>query len=351
MTKKPILEIRNLTKQYEGKVILKGVSFNVHEGEFVTILGPSGCGKSTTLNIIAGREKQNSGDLLFEGKDLSRIPTNKRQINTIFQSYALFPHYNVFENIAFGLRVKKTKEHIVRKLVGEYIKKFDLIGLEEKNINDLSGGQKQRVAVARALVLKPRILLLDEPLSALDVQIRKKMQDELKQLQEEIGITFILVTHDQEEALTLSDRVIILNQGVVQQIGTPQEIYNEPENKWVASFIGKSNVIENGIFIDDEKVKFDDVEFACNDKGFGKNETNIDIVLRPEDIQILPKNQGFFNATVEDVVFKGVFYEYLLKTKFRKFLVQSTAFHDFDKEVSIKWDKDEIHVMWKEIDD
>lgn len=348
---KTILEIRDLTKQYDGKVILKGISFNVREGEFVTLLGPSGCGKSTTLNIIAGRENPNSGDLLFEGKDLTKIPTNKREINTIFQSYALFPHYDVFENIAYGLRIKKTKEHIVQEEVGAYIKKMGLAGFEHKRVQDLSGGQRQRVAIARALILKPRILLLDEPLAALDVQLKKRMQDELKELQEQVGITFVLVTHDQEEALTLSDRIVILNDGIIKQIGTPQSIYNEPENKWVANFIGKSNIIENGVFVEDEKVLFDGKTFVCNDKGFGQNEANIDIVIRPEDIVIGEKSKGHFDGIVEDVVFKGTVYEYVIKTELRSFMVQTTQFFDFDTEISIKWDKDDIHVMWKEIDE
>ncbi|KAF5275447.1 hypothetical protein FQR65_LT16665 [Abscondita terminalis] len=231
MERKNILEIRNLTKDYEGKVILKGISFNVREGEFITLLGPSGCGKSTTLNIIGGREKPSSGEILFEGKDLNPIPSNKRAINTIFQSYALFPQYDVFDNIAYGLRIKKTKEEIVLKEVTEHIKKMGLEGQENKRVHELSGGQKQRVAIARALILKPRILLLDEPMAALDVHLRKKMQEELKELQEEVGITFILVTHDQEEALTLSDRVVVMNNGLIQQIGEPTDIYNDPENK------------------------------------------------------------------------------------------------------------------------
>ncbi|WP_338983706.1 spermidine/putrescine ABC transporter ATP-binding protein [Spiroplasma endosymbiont of Othius punctulatus] len=348
---KTILEIRDLTKQYDGKVILKGISFNVREGEFVTLLGPSGCGKSTTLNIIAGREKPNSGDLLFEGKDLTKIPTNKREINTIFQNYALFPHYDVFENIAYGLRIKKTKEHIVQEEVGAYIKKMGLAGFEHKRVQDLSGGQRQRVAIARALILKPRILLLDEPLAALDVQLKKRMQDELKELQEQVGITFVLVTHDQEEALTLSDRIIVLNDGVIKQIGTPQSVYNEPENRWVANFIGKSNIIENGMFIEDEKVSFDGKTFACNDKGFGTEEANIDIVIRPEDIIIGEKSKGFFDGVVSDVVFKGTVYEYVIKTKDRTYMAQTTQFFDFDMEVSIKWERDDIHIMWKEIDE
>ncbi|QEH61411.1 spermidine/putrescine ABC transporter ATP-binding protein [Spiroplasma chinense] len=346
-----ILEIRNLTKTYDGKVVLKGVSFNVHEGEFITLLGPSGCGKTTTLNIIGGREKQEIGDLLFEGKDLTPIPSNKRQINTIFQNYALFPHYDVYDNIAYGLRIKKMKEDLIEKEVMKYIKKFSLEGHETKRVHELSGGQKQRVAIARALVLKPRILLLDEPMSALDVQLRKRMQNELKDLQEEIGITFILVTHDQEEALTLSDRVVVMNEGAIQQIGTPEEIYNEPENRWVANFIGVSNIIDNGEMVKDLLVKFDGKEFECADKGFGENESNIDIVIRPEDIKIAEPGKGYFDGIVENIIFKGVHYEITIKCENRTYTAHTTEYHDFDKKVSIKWDASDLHVMWKEIDE
>ncbi|AKX33787.1 spermidine/putrescine ABC transporter ATP-binding protein [Spiroplasma litorale] len=349
--KKNILEIRDLTKSYDGKVVLKGVSFNVKEGEFITLLGPSGCGKSTTLNIIGGREKQESGQILFEGKDLTPIPSNKRQINTIFQNYALFPHYDVYDNIAYGLRIKKTKESLVTKEVMHYIKKFSLEGLENKRVHELSGGQKQRVAIARALILKPRILLLDEPMSALDVHLRKRMQDELKELQEEVGITFILVTHDQEEALTLSDRIVVINDGAIQQIGTPEAIYNEPENRWVAKFIGSSNIIEDGEFIKDQKVKFDQKEFECTDKGFGENQKNIDIVIRPEDVVIDEPGKGYFDGIVENIIFKGVHYEITIKCLNRIFKAHTTQFHDFDKKISVKWAPDDLHVMWKEIDE
>lgn len=348
---KNILEIRNITKSYEGKVVLKDVSFNVKEGEFITLLGPSGCGKSTILNLIGGREKPDFGEILFEGKDLAPIPPNKRQINTIFQNYALFPHYDVYDNIAYGLRIKKQKEDLIRKEVIEYIKKLQLEGHEHKRINELSGGQMQRVAIARALILKPRILLLDEPMSALDVQLRKKMQEELKNLQEEIGITFILVTHDQEEALTLSDRMVVIKEGVIQQIGTPKEVYNEPENKWVASFIGTANLIEDAVFEKDLKVSFDGKVFNCTDKGFGENQKNIDLVLRPEDIKIVSQKKGFFDGIVENVIFKGVHYEISIRTDKRLFIAHTTDFYDFDSKVAVKWEKDDIHVMWKEIDE
>ncbi|AUF83791.1 ABC transporter ATP-binding protein [Mesoplasma syrphidae] len=351
MEKNNILEIRNITKDYDGKVVLKGINFNVHEGEFITLLGPSGCGKTTTLRIIGGFEKPNSGQILFEGKDLLAIPINKRQFNTIFQSYALFPHLDVFENIAFGLRNKKTKNDMVEREVMKQIRQVGLEGFENKKIMDLSGGQKQRVAIARALVMKPKVLLLDEPMAALDVQLRKTMQEELKRLQREIGITFIMVSHDQEEALSMSDRIVVLNNGNIQQIGTPEEIYNEPENLWVAKFVGSSNVIQDGKFLEDKKVKFDSKVFDCVDTNFGEDEENIDIVIRSEDIKIKKPNNGFFNGTVVNTTFKGVYSEVLIETKKgRLWKVHTTANHEVGEEVSIKWGIQDIHVMWKEID-
>lgn len=347
-----ILEMRNITKDYDGKVILKGISFNVHEGEFITLLGPSGCGKSTTLRIIGGFEKPNSGEMLFDGKNLIPIKINKRQINTIFQSYALFPHLNVFDNIAFGLRVKKTKAEIVDREVNKMIKLIGLDGFADKKVTELSGGQKQRVAIARALIMKPKILLLDEPMAALDVQLRQTMRDELKRLQREIDITFVMVSHDQEEALSMSDRVVVMNQGVIQQIGTPEEIYNEPENFWVAKFIGHSNIIQDGTFIEDHLVKFDNKEFKCMDTNFGIDQTNIDIVIRPEDVVIRKPNTGFFNGEVMSATFMGVHWEYTIKaTKGREWLVHTIENHEIGEKVSIKWNDEAIHVMWKEVDE
>lgn len=346
-----IIEIRSVTKEYDGKVVLKGVSFNVHEGEFITLLGPSGCGKTTTLRIIGGFEKPNSGQVLFEGKDLLPIKINKRQINTIFQSYALFPHLNVFDNIAFGLRNKKTKKEIIEREVMKQIRQVGLEGFEDKKVTELSGGQKQRVAVARALVMKPRVLLLDEPMAALDVQLRKSMQEELKRLQQEIGITFIMVSHDQEEALSMSDRIVVINQGAIQQIGTPEEIYNEPENLWVAKFVGASNIIQNGQMIEDKLVQIDGKTFTCLDTNFGVNEENIDIVIRPEDIELRKPNTGFFNGEIINSVFKGVHWEYLFRTtKGREWLIHTTQLKEIGEKVSIKWNPDSIHIMWKEIE-
>lgn len=345
-----IIEIRNITKDYSGKVVLKGINFNIHEGEFITLLGPSGCGKTTTLRIIGGFEKPNSGQVLFENKDLLPIKINKRQINTIFQSYALFPHLNVFENIAFGLKNKKTKKEIIDREVMKQIRQVGLEGYEDKKVTELSGGQRQRVAVARALVMKPRVLLLDEPMAALDVHLRKTMQEELKRLQKDIGITFIMVSHDQEEALAMSDRIVVMNEGNIQQIGTPTEIYNEPENLWVAKFIGASNIIQDGKFIKDRLVKFDGKEFHCLDTNFGTDETNIDLVIRPEDIDIRKPNIGFFNGEVTNAVFKGVYWELAIKTKQREWLVHTTDYFAIGTKVSIKWSIEDIHVMWKEIE-
>ncbi|AGJ91005.1 spermidine/putrescine ABC transporter ATP-binding protein [Mycoplasma putrefaciens] len=346
-----ILELRNVTKDFDGKVVLKGISFNIKEGEFITLLGPSGCGKTTTLRIIGGFEKPNSGEILFEDKNLLPIPINKRQFNTIFQSYALFPHLNVFENIAFGLRVKKTKQDMIEREVAKQIRQVGLEGYEEKKISELSGGQKQRVAIARALVMKPKVLLLDEPMAALDVKLRKTMQTELKRLQREIGITFIMVSHDQEEALSMSDRVVVMNDGNIQQIGTPEEIYNEPENAWVANFIGISNIISDGIFIKDHVVKFDGKEFKCMDTNFGEKEQNIDIVIRPEDIFIDKVDQGFFNAKVISTTFKGMLWEVIVKTnKNREWIIQTIDEYHPGQEVSIKWKYESIHVMWKEVE-
>ncbi|AVN63891.1 spermidine/putrescine ABC transporter ATP-binding protein [Mesoplasma florum] len=346
-----ILELRNVTKDYDGKVVLKGIDLNIKEGEFITLLGPSGCGKTTTLRIVAGFEKPNSGQIMFEGKDLLPIPINKRQFNTIFQSYALFPHLNVFDNIAFGLRTKKTKKDILQREVLKQIRQVGLEGFEDRNINDLSGGQKQRVAIARALVMKPKVLLLDEPLAALDVQLRQHMREELKRLQREIGITFLMVSHDQEEALSISDRVVVMNEGSIQQIGTPEDIYNEPENLWVAKFIGQSNIIEDGMFIEDNKVQIDGKTFVCNDTNFGENEKSIDIVIRPEDIEIKKTNTGFFNGTVMHTTFKGVHWELLVETtKKRIWKIHTTQAFKVDDKVSIKWNDEAIHVMWKEVE-
>lgn len=346
-----ILELRNVSKEYDGKIILKGISLNIHEGEFLTILGPSGCGKTTLLRLIAGFEKPNNGQILFNGKDLIKIPIHKREVNTIFQSYALFPHLNVFDNIAYGLKLKKISKDKIKKEVIKALSLVKLEGFEDKDINDLSGGQKQRIAVARALVLNPKILLLDEPFAALDLKLRQQMQLELKKIQREVDITFIFITHDQEEAFTMSDRVVVMNNGQIQQIGSSEDIYNEPENKWTAQFVGSSNVIEDGIFLKDNWVEFDGKKFKCVDRGFGNNESNIDIIIRPEDIDLDKPDQGFFNGVVKNTIFKGVVWEILVTVKKRKWLIHTTDFFAIGDIVSLRWNVEDIHIMWKEIEE
>lgn len=346
-----ILELRNITKEYDGKVVLKGISLNIHEGEFLTILGPSGCGKTTLLRIIAGFEQPNNGQLLFKGKDLIKIPIYKREINTIFQNYALFPQLNVFDNIAYGLKLRKVDRENIKKEVKKALDLVKLSGMEDKDVNDLSGGQKQRVAVARALVLNPKILLLDEPFAALDLKLRQQMQVELKKIQQEIDITFIFITHDQEEAFIMSDRVVVLNQGQIQQIGTPQDIYNEPENKWTAQFVGSSNVIENGIFVNDYCVRFDGKKFACSDTGFGEQERNIDIVIRPEDIDLVTAGTGFFDGIINTIAFKGLLWEIAIIANKRKWIVHTTDGFEVGNRVGLKWNVEDIHVIWKEIEE
>ena len=349
--KKNILELRNIVKQYDGNVILKQISFNIKENEFITILGPSGCGKTTILNIINGLENPSSGNVIMEGKIINKIPANKRNVNTIFQNYALFDHLTVFNNIAYGPKIKKIKYDVYKKEVTKYLELVGLKGYEDKKISQLSGGQKQRVAIARALINKPQILLLDEPMSALDVKLRKKMQIELKKIQEEVGITFILITHDQDEALTLSDRIIVLNDGVIQQIGIPEEIYNDPENLWTALFIGDSNYIKDGTFVKDYLVEIDGKEYKCLDRGFGNDERNIDIIIRPEDIVLSKKEAGFFSGEILQCKFKGVHWEIIVKTKHRNYLVHTTKQQEIASIVNLSWDEDAIHVMWKEIDE
>lgn len=345
-----ILELRNVTKDFSGQVVLKGISLNIKAGEFITLLGPSGCGKTTTLRIIGGFETPNSGELFFEGSNMLDISIHKRKVNTIFQNYALFPHLNVYQNVAYGLKVKKMKASVIKQAVLEALELVNLLGFEDKSIEELSGGQKQRIALARALVNKPKILLLDEPLSALDSKLRQQMQAELKRLQDDLEITFILVTHDQEEALSMSDRIVVMNEGQIQQIGTPENIYNEPENKWTARFVGASNIIEDAIFVHDNLVNFDGRDFRCLDKGYGINETNIDIVIRPEDIDIVSENNGYFRGVVQSEVFKGVHWEITLLTKKRKFLIHSTDNATIGKKVGIRWSVEDIHVMWKEVE-
>ncbi len=308
-----LIEFQNIVKSFDGQVVLKGVNLNIYENEFVTLLGPSGCGKTTLLRILGGFLEQDEGTVIFDGKCIDNVPPYRREINTVFQRYALFPHLNVYENIAFGLRIKKTGEDIISQKVNRMLSLVNLEGYGKRNVTKLSGGQQQRVAIARALVNEPNVLLLDEPLGALDLKLRKEMQRELKRIQQEVGITFIYVTHDQEEALTMSDKIVVMNAGEIEQIGTPLEIYNEPANAYVARFIGESNIV-SGVMLDDYRVKFDDREFECVDHGFRNNEP-VDVLIRPEDFDIVKPKDGMMRGEVKSVVFKGVHYERMVETK------------------------------------
>lgn len=310
--KKKLIQFRNIQKSFDDQIILKGINLDINENEFVTLLGPSGCGKTTLLRILGGFLEQDEGEVLVDGKDITKLPPYKRELNTVFQKYALFPNMNVYENIAFGLRLKKVSNDIIEQKVMRMLKLIGLEGYEKREITQLSGGQQQRVAIARALVNEPSVLLLDEPLGALDMKLRKEMQYELKRIQQEVGITFIFVTHDQEEALTMSDKIVVMKEGEIQQVGSPVEIYNEPVNKYVANFIGESNIIP-GRMVRDELVRFDETDFECVDKGFRPNEP-VDVVIRPEDISLVPAGKGKLNGTVESVLFKGMLNEVIVET-------------------------------------
>lgn len=308
-----LIEFRNIVKKFDGQVVLKGINLDIYKNEFVTLLGPSGCGKTTLLRILGGFLDQDEGSVIFNGEEISEIPAYKRPTNTVFQKYALFPHLNVYDNVAFGLRIKKMDEKLIEPKVNRMLELVGLSSFQSKDVTLLSGGQQQRVAIARALVNEPDVLLLDEPLSALDAKLRKEMQHELKRIQEEVGITFIFVTHDQEEALTMSDKIVVMKDGNIEQIGTPTEVYNEPANKYVANFIGESNIMD-GVMLEDYLVKFDDKEFKCVDYDFDKNQP-VDVVIRPEDIRIVKKDAGKLNGQVISTIFKGVHYEVIVETK------------------------------------
>ena len=312
MEKKKLIEFRNIVKSFDGQIVLKGVNLDIYENEFVTLLGPSGCGKTTLLRILGGFLDADEGKVIFDGEEISQKPPYERELNTVFQKYALFPHLSVYENIAFGLKIKKMSKDIIEQKVMKMLKLIGLEGYENKNTTLLSGGQQQRVAIARALVNEPKVLLLDEPLAALDLKLRKEMQYELKRIQQEVGITFIFVTHDQEEALTMSDKIVVMKNGEIQQIGTPQEVYNEPANRYVANFIGESNILP-GVMLEDYKVRFDDITFDCVDYGFKENEP-VDVVIRPEDIDIVDVKDGKMTGEVLSVLFKGVHYEIMVET-------------------------------------
>lgn len=342
---KKIIELKNISKNFEDQQVLKGIDLNIYENEFLTLLGPSGCGKTTLLRIIGGFEEPSNGQLIFDGKDISKVPPYKREVNTVFQKYALFPFLNVADNIAFGLNLKKMDKDVIEKKVSRMLELVGLKGFEKRDVTLLSGGQQQRVAIARALVNEPKVLLLDEPWGALDAKLRKDMQTELKKIQKEVGITFIFVTHDQEEALSMSDTIVVLNDGVIQQIGTPMDIYNEPQNRFVAEFIGESNIIE-GNMIKDCLVNFDGIDWECVDKGFKDNE-DIEVVLRPEDMDVVEPEAGKVSGTIISKVFMGVHYEYLVETKNRNYKVHTTENYEIGKKVGLTIDPFDIQVMHK----
>ena len=345
-----LIELRGISKSFDGEAILRGIDLDIFDSEFVTLLGPSGCGKTTTLRIIGGFETPDTGDVYFDGEKINDVPPYKRHVNTVFQRYALFPHLNVFENIAFGLRVNKpgqpkpTKDEIVAK-VTEMLALVNLRGFERRNISTLSGGQQQRVAIARALINQPKVLLLDEPLGALDLKLRKDMQKELKSIQKRTKITFIYVTHDQEEALTMSDKIVVMADGKSQQIGTPVDIYNEPQNAFVADFIGESNILD-GIMRQDYSVKFSGHEFKCLDSGFSKNEP-VDVVIRPEDVDIVPLERCMLTGKVTSITFKGDYYEIITDVCGFKWMIETSDAVADGSVVGLSIDPDAIHVMKK----
>lgn len=343
------IELKNIKKSFGDNVVLDNISLYIRENEFLTLLGPSGCGKTTTLRIIGGFESPDSGQVIFNRKDITDLPPYERQINTVFQKYALFPHLNVFDNIAFGLKIKKIKKEEIKSRVEEILRLVNLKGFENREIDSLSGGQQQRIAIARALVNEPKVLLLDEPLGALDLKLRKDMQRELKNIQKRVGITFIYVTHDQEEALTMSDTVVVMDSGNILQIGRPVDIYNEPNNEFVAQFIGESNIID-GIIHEDFIVEFSGRVFECVDKGFNKDE-EVEIVIRPEDVELVNPTDGILKGRIKHVTFKGVHYEMLAEVDEQMWMIHSTLKKDVGKEIGINIAPENIHVMKKGVAD
>ena len=342
---KELIRLRDLCMAFDDELVLDHINLYINDSEFLTLLGPSGCGKTTTLRIIGGFTTPTSGDVTFDGVRINDVPPHKRQINTVFQKYALFPHLDVFENIAFGLRIAKVPAEEIEERVTEMLGVVSLKGFEHRKITQLSGGQQQRVAIARALVNRPKVLLLDEPLGALDLRLRKAMQTELKRIQQQMGITFIYVTHDQEEALTMSDTVVVMDKGRIQQIGTPEDIYNEPKNAFVADFIGESNIL-NGTMVRDNVVKMYGKEFPCVDGGFAPNEP-VDVVIRPEDIDIVPVEQGQLVGTVTNVTFKGMQYDIIVDFRGFKWLIQTTDHSPVGARIGVKIDPDGFHIMKK----
>ena len=342
---KKIIELKNVTKAFDGEVVLDNISLDIYDNEFLTLLGPSGCGKTTTLRLIGGFESADEGDIIFMGENINDVPPHKRNVNTVFQRYALFPHLNVFENVAFPLREKKVPKAEIEQKVRDMLSLVALTGFEHRSVTSLSGGQQQRVAIARALVSQPKVLLLDEPLAALDLKLRKDMQQELKKIQKATGITFVFVTHDQEEALSMSDTVVVMSEGRIQQIGTPIDIYNEPENAFVADFIGESNILD-GVMLEDRKVAFSGHVFDCVDAGFEKKEP-VDVVVRPEDVDIVAEEKGMLKGVVTSVTFLGVHYEIIVDINGFKWMIQTTDFVDVDEHIGLYIEPDAIHIMRK----
>lgn len=339
------IELINVRKHFGDTEVLQNMNLKIRKGEFLTLLGPSGCGKTTTLRLIAGFETPSAGQILLEGTDVSNVPAHKRNVNTVFQKYALFPHMNVFENVAFGLRIKKRPEDEIKSRVEDMLRLVNLKGFGNRRVDSLSGGQQQRIAIARALVNEPEVLLLDEPLGALDLKLRQGMQSELKQIQQRVGITFVYVTHEQEEALTMSDTIVVMNEGVIQQIGTPIDIYNEPENAFVADFIGESNIVD-GVMKADYRAEFSGREFVCVDHGFSPNES-VDVVIRPEDIEITEPEAGMLTGKVVSVVFKGVHYEMLVDTGDFRYMIHSIVERQPGDTVGMSIIPEYIHIMRK----
>ena len=342
---KKLINLTGISKSYGDHVVLDDLNLYIRENEFITLLGPSGCGKTTTLRIIGGFEAPDAGSVVFDGKDITSLPPNKRNLNTVFQKYALFPHMSIAENIAFGLRIKKKSKEYINDKIRYALKLVNLEGFENRSIDSLSGGQQQRIAIARAIVNEPKVLLLDEPLGALDLKLRQDMQYELIRLKNELGITFIYVTHDQEEALAMSDTVVVMDRGKIQQIGTPEDIYNEPKNAFVADFIGESNIID-GIMRSDGVVEIFNRRFQCLDGGFAPDEA-VDVVIRPEDVDIVPEDQGQLKGTVTNVTFKGMQYDIIVDFYGFKWLIQTTDLSPVGSRIGIKIDPDGIHVMKK----
>ena len=342
---KKIIELKNITKSFDGEVVLDHINLDIYDNEFLTLLGPSGCGKTTTLRLIGGFTTPDEGDIIFMGENINELPPYKRNVNTVFQRYALFPHLNVFENVAFPLREKKVPRDEIDQRVNEMLSMVALTGFEHRSVTSLSGGQQQRVAIARALISRPKVLLLDEPLAALDLKLRKDMQQELKKIQKAMGITFVFVTHDQEEALSMSDTVVVMSEGRIQQIGTPIDIYNEPQNAFVADFIGESNILD-GVMLADYKVNFSGHTFDCVDAGFEKRES-VDVVIRPEDVDIVSEEKGMLKGVVTSVTFLGVHYEIIVDIGGIKWMIQTTDFVDVDEHIGLYIEPDAIHIMKK----